>query len=263
MSAKHAAFGSRPRALIVRAAGTNCDNETDHALTQAGAACERVHINQLMLGRVRLHPYQILVFPGGFSYGDDISAGKVLASELKLKLRDQLATFVDAKKLVIGVCNGFQVLVKAGLLPGFDGLDEKQTVTLGLNDSARFQCEWVGLAVEQSAAGWLGGLPAAIELPIAHGEGKFIAGSPAILKQLKSNKQIVFRYAGRNPNGSDDAIAGICNKAGNVIGLMPHPERYLTRYEHPDWPARRGSGDTGDGARFWEHAVLYAKTLLN
>lgn len=262
----HPSSSSSPAvsALVVRAAGTNCDAETVHALESAGARCDVAHINQLMVGRVRLHPYQIVVFPGGFSYGDDISAGKVLAAELRLKLRDQLQKFVAAKKLVIGVCNGFQVLVKAGLLPGFDTLDAEQTVTLAQNDSGRFQCEWVGLSVAKSAAAWLKDLPESIELPIAHGEGKFIAANGKILQTLRANRQIVFRYAPRNPNGSEADIAGICNKDGNVLGLMPHPERYLTPYAHPDWTARKGrnGNDWGDGALIWRNAVAYAKQLV-
>lgn len=255
--------GSKPvRALVLRAAGTNCDQETVQALKAAGAESDVIHINQLILGRARLHPYQLLVVPGGFSYGDDIGAGKVLANELRLRLREQLSRFVESKKLVIGICNGFQVLVKAGLLPGFDALDEKQSVTLALNDSARFQCEWIGMKKEVSAATWLANVPANFELPIAHGEGKFITGEAKTLASLKKNKQIVFRYAPTNPNGSEEAIAGICNKAGNVIGLMPHPERFLVRYQHPNWTATpaKYDGNWGDGYWFWKSAVTYAQS---
>jgi phosphoribosylformylglycinamidine synthase subunit PurQ / glutaminase len=253
------------KALVLRAAGTNCDQETIHALKAAGADSDLVHVNQILNGRVRLHPYHMLIVPGGFSYGDDISAGKVLANELRLRLKDQLTKFVESKKLIIGICNGFQVLVKAGLLPGVAPVDEEQTVTLGLNDSARFQCEWIGLKVEKSAASWLNVLPPAIELPIAHGEGKFITASPKVFADLKKNKQVVFRYAPRNPNGSEDAIAGICNSQGNVIGLMPHPERFLSQYQHPNWTARKGdmTSEWGDGFWFWKQAVSYAESLTN
>jgi phosphoribosylformylglycinamidine synthase len=255
--------GSPAKALVVRAAGTNCDQETIHALKMVGAESDLVHINQLLAGRIRLHPYDLIVFPGGFSYGDDISAGKVLANELRLRLREQLTRFIESKRPVIGVCNGFQVLVKAGLLPGFQSIDDEQLATLGLNDSARFQCEWIGLKVEKSAAAWLHGVPAEIDLPIAHGEGKFIAAAPKIMQKLKDNKQIVFRYRGRNPNGSEQDIAGICSPGGNVIGLMPHPERFVSRYQHPNWPLRPGldGSDKGDGFWFWERVVRYAKDL--
>ena len=252
------------KALVVRAAGTNCDQETLHALTLAGAESDLVHINMLLMGRVRLHPYQLLVFPGGFSYGDDISAGKVLANQLRFRLRDQLERFVEAKKPIVGICNGFQVLVKAGLLPGFETLDNEQRVTLTLNDSGRFQCEWVTLQAEKSAAHWLTALPKKFDLPIAHGEGKFITMSSNVLDQLKANGQIVFRYASNNPNGSVDNIAGICNKAGNVIGLMPHPERFVVRQQHPNWPLLKSNvgQDIGDGFLFWKSVVDYAKTFI-
>ena len=250
-------------ALVVRAAGTNCDQETMHALTVAGASCELRHVNDILIGRIRLHPYQIIVFPGGFSYGDDISAGKVLANELRLRLKDQLARFIESGKLVIGICNGFQVLVKAGLLPGFEPIDAEQSATLALNDSGRFQCEWTGVAADKSAASWLDGLPPAFDLPIAHGEGKFITASPSILAKLKRNRQIVLRYAPNNPNGSEAAIAGICNVKGNVVGMMPHPERFVTRYQHPNWPALPPRpNDIGDGYYFWEKAVQHARTLV-
>ncbi len=265
---KHLKLGSYSRltvkALVIRTAGTNCDQETIHALRINGVDSDLVHINRLLKGQIRLHPYQILVFPGGFSYGDDISAGKVLANELKHRLGDQLKKFVEAKKPVIGICNGFQILVKAGLLPGFHPIDEKQKATLALNDSSRFQCEWVGLTTEKSAAEWLGFMPPKIDLPIAHGEGKFIVGSPKVLSELKKNRQIVFRYAPVNPNGSDFNIAGICNKAGNVVGLMPHPERFVTPFQHPNWPARKGTntGEFGDGYWFWKSVAEYGRKFV-
>ena len=258
-------MAGKPNALVVRAAGTNCDRETVHALALAGADSQSVHINQLLNGHVRLHPFHMIVVPGGFSYGDDISAGKVLANEFRLKLHDQLTRFIESKKPVIGVCNGFQILVKAGLLPGFQAVDNVQSVTLALNDSNRFQCEWTKLKHEKSAASWLNGLTASLELPIAHGEGKFLTAGPKILETLKKNKQIVFRYDPVNPNGSENAIAGICNKAGNVVGLMPHPERFVSRYQHPNWtnrPTRQGT-EFGDGYGFWEKAVAYAKQFAN
>ncbi len=248
------------KALIVRAAGTNCDQETIHALALQGAESELVHVNKLLAGRIRLHPYHMIVFPGGFSYGDDIASGKVLANALRLRLKDQLERFVETKKPVIGVCNGFQVLVKSGLLPGFKPVDDTQLTTLTHNDSGRFQCEWVGMKTEKSAATWLKEIPATFDLPIAHGEGKFIALNAAVMKKLKANKQIVFKYS-NNPNGSDEDIAGICNPAGNVVGLMPHPERFVSKYQHPNWPVRKArvNDESGDGFWFWKSAVDYAK----
>jgi phosphoribosylformylglycinamidine synthase len=151
--------------------------------------------------------------------------------------------------------------VKSGFLPGFKTFEENQSVTLTLNDSARFQCEWTSLKCEKSAATWLDTMPPSIELPIAHGEGKFLSRDGKILSQLKKNKQIVFRYYPQNPNGSEDMIAGICSKGGNVVGLMPHPERFISRFQHPNWTNRpnKNAADQGDGYFFWEKAVAYAK----
>jgi phosphoribosylformylglycinamidine synthase len=227
-----------PRVLILRAAGTNCDQETAAALRLAGAEAEVVHVNAVLGGRVRLHPYQMLVIPGGFSYGDDISAGKVFGNQLRVRLAEQLETFVAAKKLVIGVCNGFQVLVKTGLLPGFDDMDDEQLSTLAINESGKFQCEWIGLETQKSRATWLDNLPKNFELPIAHGEGRFITKDETTLNKLIRNKQVVFRYKPRNPNGSFFDIAGITNHKGNVVGLMPHPERFVKPYQHPAWTSR-------------------------
>lgn len=268
------------RSLILRAAGTNCDQETTLALRLAGAEADVHHINALLSGRVRLHPYKILVIPGGFSYGDDISAGKVFANQLRLQLADQLKTFVAAGKLVIGVCNGFQVLVKTGLLPGFTDHEKEQTTTLAINDSGKFQCEWIGLERQPSKASWLESLPKNFELPIAHGEGRFVTKNDLVLKHLIRNRQVVFRYKPRNPNGSIEDIAGICNAKGNVVGLMPHPERFVKFYQHPAWtrnylssPSPNGGEGQGEGKKaaavaepipepagflFWKAAVDYA-----
>jgi phosphoribosylformylglycinamidine synthase I len=271
------------RSLILRAAGINCDQETALALRLAGAEADVVHVNALLAGRARLHPYQIFVIPGGFSYGDDISAGKVLGNQLRIRLADQLETFVAAKKLVIGICNGFQVLVKTGLLPGFDDMDDRQLSTLAVNESGKFQCEWVGLERQASRAKWLDVLPKTFELPIAHGEGRFVTGTEATLSKLIRNRQVVFRYKPRNPNGSSFDIAGITNHRGNVIGLMPHPERFVKPYQHPAWTRQNPAGlamenkgweerATGGtlvienepaGLQFWKAAVNYVSENVN
>lgn len=247
------------KALVLRTAGTNCDAETVHALKVSGADPDLRHVRELIDHPEELFRYKILVLPGGFSYGDDIAAGRVLANELKHRLGPDLLKFVKEKRLVIGVCNGFQVLVKLGLLPGTEG-DLTQNATLAHNDSGRFQCHWVGLKKESSCARWLNALPSEFELPMAHGEGKFLPQSGAVLKALQRNKQIVFRYAPFNPNGSTDSIAGITNPLGNVLGLMPHPERYLFSYQHPDADKRKEKGATA-GAQLWQCAVQYAKKL--
>ncbi|OGR83911.1 MAG: phosphoribosylformylglycinamidine synthase I [Elusimicrobia bacterium RIFCSPLOWO2_01_FULL_54_10] len=248
------------KALVLRTAGTNCDQETLHALKLGGAEPHLRHLREILSDGSGLSKYRILVIPGGFSYGDDVAAGKILANELRLKLKAELAKFVDAKRLVIGVCNGFQVLVKAGLLPGDAELSFDQTATLTQNDSGRFQCEWVPVKKEKSRAGWLSALPLAFDLPIAHGEGKFISKNQEFLKHLEKNRQVILRYSPGNPNGSTRSIAGICNESGNVVGLMPHPERYVTSFQHPAWTSMKAVGSTA-GYLFWQGAVKYARSL--
>jgi phosphoribosylformylglycinamidine synthase len=250
------------QALVVRTAGTNCDAETVHALETCGAKADLLHLRELVADPRRLSRYQIMVIPGGFSYGDDIAAGKILANELKFKLGGALRQFVSEGRIVIGICNGFQVLTKAGLLPGADLDQFSQNATLTQNDSGRFQAHWVGMKAEKSRAAWLKGFPSKFELPIAHGEGKFLAKDAATLRALEKNRQVVFRYAPGNPNGSTRAIAGICNEGGNVVGLMPHPERYITPYQHPAWtrqPVRAGASTPG--LLFWKSAVAQAKKV--
>lgn len=263
---------SSPRALVLRTAGTNCDMETVHALKTCGARVDVLHLSELLADPKRLFQYAILVVPGGFSYGDDVAAGKILANELKFKLRGDLQRFVSQGRLVIGVCNGFQVLVKAGLLPGGQAsvsradargsaaFDFRQNATLTQNDSGRFQCEWVGMKKENSRARWLKSVPGAFELPIAHGEGKFVAQNAKTLAELEKNGQVVFRYSPGNPNGSTRAIAGICDRTGNVIGLMPHPERYITSVQHPAW-TRKNNDDPTPGYLFWKSAVDQAAKI--
>lgn len=249
-----------PQALVLRTAGTNCDQETIHALRTCGAKAELLHVSELVKDKKRLSQFHILVVPGGFSYGDDISAGKILANELKFKLGDEVKKFVAAKKIVIGVCNGFQVLVKAGFLPAVAGFDFSQDATLTQNDSGRFQCEWISMMKVKSKAQWLKQMPDDFELPIAHGEGKFVAKDSKTLNQLEKNGQVIFKYGGKNPNGSQKAIAGVCNADGNVVGLMPHPERYVSSYQHPAW-TRRQIVEKTPGLLFWQSAADYARDL--
>lgn len=257
----------QPKAIIIRTAGTNCDFETKAAFELAGAPADRVHINRIIDGSVRLLDYQILAIPGGFSYGDDIASGKILANELKCRLGDALQTFALAGKPVIGICNGFQVLVKMGLLP--DPTSLRQTTTLTFNDSDRFESRWVYLKRQPAPRGksasaclWTRGLPDVIPLPVAHGEGKFVTVDARTLSALEKNNQVVFRYCDEqgddaayplNPNGAVNAIAGIMNTAGNVFGLMPHPERFVFRWQHP---SRQGpDGEYGWGLKIFENAV--------
>jgi phosphoribosylformylglycinamidine synthase I len=247
------------KALVLRTAGTNCDQESAHALRLAGAEAEILHINRFVSGERSLDDYRLLIIPGGFSYGDDIAAGRILANELRFKLGEAIAQFIANGRRVIGICNGFQVLVKTGFLPGVESLNAKtvppQTVTLAHNDSGRFQCHWVQMAREQSVCEWLNQTELEWDLPMAHGEGKFVAQDQTLLESLERNRQVVFRYKGKNPNGSQNAIAGICNKAGNVIGLMPHPERHVSFFQHPEWSRRAPTKIDPVGLQFFKAAV--------
>ncbi|MEO0129107.1 MAG: phosphoribosylformylglycinamidine synthase I [candidate division WOR-3 bacterium] len=251
------------RTLVVRAAGTNCDLETVYAFELAGAHAERVYIDEIK--NTNLLKYKILVFPGGFTYGDDISAGKILANEIKYKLKDKILKFIEKGNLILGICNGFQVLVKAGILPGFDGYFIEQTVSLITNDSERFEDRWVDLKVYPERSVFTRGINGIISLPVAHAEGKFVVKNRQILKKIE--KQIVFQYVdekGRlggypyNPNGSVMNIAGIADKTGRILGLMPHPERHISYLQHP-LHTRKKLNEKGDGFKIFENAVNYFK----
>ena len=251
------------KALVTRTAGTNCDQETLHALQLCAAQTELLHINELIANPKKILEFSLWVIPGGFSYGDDVAAGKILANELKTKLGDTIEKFVEQKKILIGICNGFQVLVKLGLLPSSNG-KMCQTATLAHNDSGRFQCEWIGMKTENSRAKWLTAMPKNFEFPMAHGEGKFVALDKATLNAIEKNKQVIFRYAPRNPNGAQNDIAGICNLHGNVVGLMPHPERYLSAENSPNWGQEKALGKLPKvtaGLKFWQAAVAQAAEI--
>jgi phosphoribosylformylglycinamidine synthase I len=258
-------MAATPKALVLRAAGTNCDAETAHSFDLAGAAGEVAHVNRLADGSIKLADYQLLAIPGGFSYGDDLGAGKVFALELEHRLGGELKEFVDRGGLVIGICNGFQVLVKTGILPGNPGYAVGEAVTLAQNDSQKYEDRWVTLEVQDTSCAWLPRERALIEMPVAHGEGKFIPASAEVLSTLKANKQIVVRYVKpdgseaaypANPNGAVEGVAGITDLSGRVFGLMPHPERYIFHRQHPRWT--RGEGrDPGDGRAIFENAVKY------
>jgi phosphoribosylformylglycinamidine synthase len=237
------------KVLVLRAAGTNCDRETVYAFAKVGAESESRHVNELLDNPRLLHAYRILVIPGGFSYGDDVAAGRVLATELKEKVLPETQRFIDEGGLVLGICNGFQVLVKTGLLPGPAG--KGQTVTLTDNVSHRYEDRWVELSVPTDRCVFVE-RGETYSFPIAHAEGKFVAPEET-LNELDERCQVVFRY-GRNPNGSMRDIAGICDETGRVLGLMPHPERHLEPWHHPFW-TRRGLAAEGDGLRFFRNAV--------
>lgn len=249
-----------PTTLILRTAGTNCDRELCHAFELAGSRTRTVHLNELIENPGILDDVQIIGFPGGFSYGDDIAAGRIFANRIKHNLLEPLQAAVRRGTPIIGICNGFQVLVKLGLLP--DPELARQSVTLADNHTGRFTDRWVGLeANAQSVCIWTKGLTQ-LDLPIAHGEGRFVAESPQALDLLRHNRQIALRYRlDDNPNGSADSIAGICDPTGLVFGLMPHPERFTHVTHHPLWTRMllRGGELTPAGLRFFQNAVNHVQ----
>jgi phosphoribosylformylglycinamidine synthase I len=252
----------QPTAMILRAAGTNCDGETAHALELAGAETRLVHINRLLEKPGMLDEFQILAVPGGFSYGDDIAAGKILASQIAHHLLEPLRRFVGAGKPVIGICNGFQVLVKTELLPGPVAGRVGQTATLTNNDGGRFIDRWVRLAARGRRCIWTAGIENEIELPIAHGEGKFVPADDAVRRALWENEQVALVYVGENPNGSVDDIAGVCDASGLVLGLMPHPERHVDPLQHFAWTSRGARPAEGDGLQIFRNAVQHVAAAV-
>jgi phosphoribosylformylglycinamidine synthase len=231
-----------PRTLILRTAGTNCDVETSHAFSLAGAEPQAVHLNRLLENPALIDDFQILALPGGFSYGDDIAAGKILATQLNLRLTDALHRFLDAQKPIIGICNGFQVLVKTNLLPGPIAGRIGQSATLAHNDSHRFIARWVHLTPKSQKCIWTRDVKSPLYLPVAHGEGKFVPADEAVRQALWDNDQVAFTYtrpddgqSPDNPNGSVDDIAAITDSTGLILGLMPHPERHVHPTQHPAW----------------------------
>ena len=284
-----------PHVLILRAPGTNCDAETAHAFALAGGVAEQWHVNRLLEAPRRLADFQIFCVPGGFSYGDDLSAGRIFGSKMCHQLAEPLDEFRAAGKLILGVCNGFQVLLKTNLLAAPD--ESGPTATLALNDSGHFEARWVRLAVTPGNCVFLQGIQE-IELPVAHAEGRFVTRDAAVLAQMESAGRLVMRYkrgagsveqgAGSresdtahdssfvirhsslgasaippprvpypdNPNGAMANVAGICDESGRVFGLMPHPERFVDATQHPRW-TRGPAREVGDGLRVFQNAVRY------
>jgi len=253
-----------PSVLILRAPGTNCDHETAFAFEQAGARTELVHINSLMDSPRQLGRHQILCIPGGFSYGDDVAAGRILANQIRHRLQDVLSEFKSADKLILGICNGFQVLIKSGIL--LNDADQP-AATLTWNDSGKFEDRWVYLTTTTDRCVFLQGVQR-MYLPVAHAEGKFVTRTPEVLAELQQQGQCAVCYCRpdgqadgslaypENPNGSIANIAGVCDPTGRVFGLMPHPERHIDVTHHPRWTRGEGQGKA-DGIAIFENAVQY------
>jgi len=251
-----------PRVLILRAPGANCDAEAQFAFELAGAQAERIHINRLRADKALLQRYQILVIPGGFTYGDDVAAGKILANQLSHFLSDALHQFRNRDKLILGICNGFQALLKAGLIVPPD--DDGPRATLTRNASGKFDDRWIHLQAVPGRCPLLKDVER-LHLPVAHGEGRLLCREDWILHGLQQSGQVVLRYvdaAGHsggypiNPNGSQGDVAGLCDLTGRVLGLMPHPERHVLPTQHPRW-TRLGLAAEGDGLKLFRNAVRY------
>jgi phosphoribosylformylglycinamidine synthase len=256
-------MSASPRIIILHASGANRDAEAARACTLAGGAPEVVHINQLRSGERNLAEFAALLLPGGFSYGDALGAGARLALDLQVYFRDALSDFVNVGRPVLGICNGFQTLVKAGIIPGGD--PGARRVTLTGNQSGHFECRWIHLEPSpHTRCHWTHGMDQPICCPVAHGEGRVQVTDAQALAELERDGLIVFRYvdgqhhaaSGRypiNPNGSAGDIAGLCNHAGNVVGLMPHPEDHVQSIQSP----LPGSG--GIGLALFQRFVAAAK----
>lgn len=256
----------KPRVLILRSPGTNCNEETAHAFQLAGAQTEQLHIQSLLEAPERMDDCQIFCLPGGFSYGDDIAAGRILGNQVRLRLADACRRFRDAGKLVLGICNGFQVLMNTGLLDIDD--DTGPAATLTRNDCGKFEARWVHLSVAAGECVFLAGMDR-MQLPVAHAEGKFVFRNEAARERLASAGRLVLQYAApaggettggqvaypANPNGAEANVAGISDSTGRVLGLMPHPERFVDTTQHPQWT--RGNVVQADGLRVFENAVSY------
>ncbi|KAA1260799.1 Phosphoribosylformylglycinamidine synthase [Rubripirellula obstinata] len=261
----------QPRVLVLRAPGTNCDEETAYAFEQAGAVAERVHVNRLIENPALKDRYQILCFPGGFSYGDDIAAGRILATRLREHLAEMVDSFVHGQgdRLVLGICNGMQVMMRLGVLTEGAGQDDLPSATLAWNNHGRFEDRWVHLVVDpDSPCVFTRGIDK-MYLPMAHAEGKFVARDEEALESLGSQGRLSLRYATEtqtdvvddilpfpiNPNGADANVAGVCDSTGRVFGLMPHPERHVDATHHPFWTRRKEQPEFGDGHAMFQNAV--------
>ena len=266
------------KACVLRVGGTNCDDEARRSFTEIGVQTQVLHANEIVRRRSLLD-YDVLVFPGGFSYGDYVRAGAIWAKWLLAKLGKELKAFVDEGRPVLGICNGFQVLVEAGLLPGFDGMSLYPEASLATNVPPGYNCRWISLRHENKGkCVFTSKIPKRkiLQIPVAHSEGRFIfpkEKEKQMLKRLYENDQLVFRYCTKegkpaegkfplNPNGSFHDIAGICDPEGTVFGLMPHPERAFHWWQQPDWTRQKRMSEFGDGKMIFESIVEYLTKKL-
>ena len=267
------------RAIVITGNGTNCETEMAHACRLGGFdEVEIVHISELLCGGKRLDDYHFLNLPGGFLDGDDLGSAKAGANRIlhaavaegQEKLFAQFTRFIAAGKLILGVCNGFQLLVKLGMLPGFDGQYDRQTATLTFNDSGRFEDRWVHLRADPASPCIFTRGMTGLTLPVRHGEGKFVAQDEGILGRLHRERLIALEYSDEryekatpdypaNPNGSVDGIAGICDRTGRIFGMMPHPEAYSHRTNHPRW-TREELPEEGMGVALFRNAALFLRS---
>jgi len=266
----------KPKVLIPTGYGLNCEEETSYTYKLLGADVDKIHINELRENPKRINDYQIIDFIGGFADGDHIAAGKIHANRLRYNLKKELHQFIADGKLIIGICNGFQSLVKSGLLPGFDGDYRTQKITLTYNNSAKFEDRWVNLLINnKSNCVWTKGIDK-IYLPIRHGEGKIRLQDESVLEKLIANNQIAMQYIDpknnkptmeypHNPNGSIESIAGLCDPTGRLFGMMPHREAFWSPYNHPTWTRLKIEGkipNEGFGLQISRNAIDYVKENL-
>ncbi len=263
-------------ATIITGFGLNCEKETAKALSMAGASVEQIHLNDLIRNPDKLLNTQILCFIGGFSFGDHLGAGTVFANRIMNHLGNSLKEYIERGNLIIGICNGFQIIARLGLVPSLNGIDFEPTIALAANDSGVFRNSWVTLRVNKQSPCIFTKDIETIPLPIRHGEGKIVALNQAVLNEIEKENLVVLNYADPvslkptaefpyNPNGSINGIAGICNKTGRIFGLMPHPEAYLSAYNHPHWIRQKLNGSLqkeGMGQIVFKNAVDFATDNL-
>lgn len=264
----------KPKSLIITGYGINCEEETAKVFELAGAISEIVHVNDLIDGTKKLDNYQIMVFPGGFSYGDDTGSGNAMANKIKNNFQDKFLDFARQDKLIAGLCNGFQIIANLGIVPALDNDYGKRSVALMHNTQARYECRWIYLKNASKKCIWTRGIDI-LHIPVAHGEGNFYTDTET-LKQIKKGDQVVWKYVKEdgspakqefpfNPNGAMEDIAGICDPSGRILGMMPHPERFNCFVNEDGWTMEKEKlirvgkklPKEGEGLKLFKNAVEY------